>query len=133
MTAPVRALNATGTAVAIPGRLVYGVEATLTKVQTALLTLVGQWPDDDTWGLMRRRWIERPNTSPIEIEGAVRSLLEQIPGVVEVTRVLVTRGQQLQIAVALKVQSATNVVTARVGDLGDPRTPGAWFLLGVAA
>ena len=124
---------ATGTQIAVPTQVVSGTMYTVTRVRVALLTVQGYWPSDSLFGLPWPNWITDVTTPTVVIEGIVRLLLRPIPGIEEIVSIDVTRnGGDLNIAVSLRISSG-NVsdpsVTATIGDIPDPRVPGAWYIL----
>ncbi len=109
----------------IPHYVATGPQAVLAKVQLAMETQRGTWPQDEQWGLPIPRWLARPATADVEIQGTVRRMLLQIPGVVSVDRVEITRGATMQIDVGITIRSDDEVVSAEVAavqaTMDDPR------------
>lgn len=131
MSAPCLGLDATGRKPAIPLRLVSGPEAVATKVRIRLESIRGSWSEDERIGLPWLDWQDAPNTAPVVIEGAIRRQLREVPGVLSVDRVTVTKaGSALGIAVYLTVDSGdTGPVRIAVLSTDDEANPGAWFVL----
>lgn len=128
---PTLALDATGTAVAVPLRYVAGPEAVATKIRLRLDSIRGQWIEDERIGLPWLDWQEAPATPDVVIEGAVRRQIRDVPGVLSVDRVTVDRtGDVLGIAVEVSVSGAeSGPVRALVVSGESPTLPGAWYVL----
>lgn len=123
-------------AVQVPLRLVSGVEATLTRCRITLLTLLGEWPADESLGLPLTVWASTP-APLVEIQGWVTAQLASVPGVVEVLSVIATRGGGvLRISARVRIVSIDD--TTSVYDISDypdwasganQGNAGAWWTL----
>ena len=127
---PVLALDSTGRQVAVPLRVVDGLEAVATRVRVRLETIRGSWQEDRRLGLPWLDWLQDPTTSTTLIEAEIRSQLRQILEVHEVREVTATQtGDRLDIAVEFTVlqdDAATRILLTATDD--EP-VPGAWFVL----
>lgn len=116
----------------IPHAYATGSDAVIAQVRLCLETQRGTYPDDDLWGVPYTDWMTRPSVTDAEITITIRSMLVQIPGVLSVDSITVTRRPVLTIATALTVQGEGAPTTATILT-GPAPTPDPRLLSIVAA
>jgi hypothetical protein len=132
MSLPCLALDETGKKLAIPLRLATGINATVHKILIRIQTILGEWPEDISFGLNWPKF--GPGTQAVEIEGLVRIQLLAVQDVSEVVSVNVEKlGSNMTINALVRIQDGTGNVLVEIGSMSTAGNyPETWYnLLGV--